>query len=74
MYRYLQGHQHVKWVSYLGLESHETHQIAKDLLRTDAFGGVLNFGVKGGAAMASKVIDSLKLASHLANVGRLPIS
>ena len=33
------------------------------------FGGILNFGVKGGKENASKFIDSLKLASHLANVG-----
>lgn len=41
------------------------------LLREDAFGGVLNFGVKGGndPAVGSKVVDSLKLASNLANVG-----
>ena len=70
MFRYLQGHQHVKWVSYLGLESHESHQLAKGLLRTKAFGGMLNFGVKGGAAAASKVVESLKLTSHLANVGK----
>jgi len=67
--RYLQGHQHVKWVSYLGLESHETHQLAKKLLRTKFFGGILNFGIKGDAATALKVVESLKLASHLANVG-----
>jgi len=52
------------------LESHETHQLAKELLRTNAFGGVLSFGIKGDADAASKVVDSLKLASHLANVGK----
>jgi len=67
--RYLQGHQHVKWVSYLGLESHETHQLAKKLLRPNAFGGVLSFGINGDADTASKVVDNLKLASNLANVG-----
>ncbi|KAF8346275.1 Cys/Met metabolism PLP-dependent enzyme-domain-containing protein [Amanita rubescens] len=67
--RYLKGNPHVAWVSYLGLESHETHQLAKKLLRTNAFGGVLSFGIKGDADTASKVVDSLKLASHLANVG-----
>ena len=73
MFRYLQGHRHVKWVSYLGLESHESHQLAKGLLRTNAFGGMLNFGIKGGAATASKVVESLKLTSHLANVGKSQI-
>lgn len=59
----------VAWVSYLGLESHESHQMAQKLFRVKAFGGVLSFGVKGDAKTASKVVDSLKLASHLANVG-----
>ena len=35
----------------------------------NGFGGILNFGVKGGKENASKFIDSLKLVSHLANVG-----
>ncbi|KAF8623268.1 hypothetical protein AX17_007475 [Amanita inopinata Kibby_2008] len=67
--RYLENHPQVAWVSYLGLESHETYQMAKKYLRPNAFGGVLNFGIKGDTAKASKVVDSLKLASHLANVG-----
>ena len=69
MYRYLDGHPHIKWVSYPGLESHETHELAKKLLRTNTFGGVLSFGPKGGADNARKVVEGLKLASHLANVG-----
>ena len=72
--RYLEGHKHVKWVSYLGLESHETHQLAKKLLRPNAFGGVLSFGINGDAATASKAVDNLKLASNLANVGESQIS
>ena len=35
----------------------------------DAYGGVLSFGVKGDATVGSKVVDALKLASNLANVG-----
>lgn len=70
LHRHLQGHKHVKWVSYLGLESHETHQLAKKLLRPNAFGGVLSFGINGDADTASKVVDNLKLASNLANVGK----
>ncbi|KIL59337.1 hypothetical protein M378DRAFT_188007 [Amanita muscaria Koide BX008] len=67
--RYLEQHPSVSWVSYLGLEKHETYELAKQLLRPNAFGGVLSFGIKGDAAAASKVVDNLKLASHLANVG-----
>ncbi|KAJ7645358.1 pyridoxal phosphate-dependent transferase [Mycena rosella] len=68
---YLESHPSVAWVSYLGLPSHSSHAIAQTLLKPNAFGGVLSFGVRGAAAaaVAMKVIDNLKLASHLANVG-----
>ena len=68
-HRYLETHPGVAWVSYLGLESHSSHGLAKELMRPDAYGGVLSFGVKGDVKQASQVVDSLKLASHLANVG-----
>jgi O-acetylhomoserine/O-acetylserine sulfhydrylase-like pyridoxal-dependent enzyme len=58
----------VSWVSYAGLPSHPSHRLAKKYL-TRGFGGVLTFGVKGDLAVAQKFIESLKLASHLANVG-----
>jgi O-acetylhomoserine/O-acetylserine sulfhydrylase len=69
--RYLDQHGKVAWVSYVGLESHPSHQLALKTLRKGMFGGVLSFGVKGGddAAVGGKVVDSLKLASNLANVG-----
>jgi O-acetylhomoserine/O-acetylserine sulfhydrylase len=67
--KWLENHPRVSWVSYLGLQSHQSHQLANKLLRPNAFGGVLSFGVKGDAKLASKVVDSLKLASNLANVG-----
>ncbi|KIK54673.1 hypothetical protein GYMLUDRAFT_206418 [Collybiopsis luxurians FD-317 M1] len=67
--QYLEQHPNVSWVSYLGLPSHASHETAKKLLRPGLFGGILSFGVKGDAAQASKFVDSLKLASNLANVG-----
>ncbi|KDQ57910.1 hypothetical protein JAAARDRAFT_69265 [Jaapia argillacea MUCL 33604] len=67
--RFLEQHPKVSWVSYTGLESHPSHQLALTLLRPGAFGGVLSFGVKGDAAIGSQVVDNLKLASNLANVG-----
>jgi len=67
--QHLEKHPSISWVSYLGLPSHESHQAAIKYLRPNAFGGVLSFGVKGDAKTASKFVDSLKLASHLANVG-----
>lgn len=67
--QWLEQHPKVAWVQYPGLPSHESHAIAKRLLRPNAFGGVLSFGVKGDATVGSKVVDKLKLASNLANVG-----
>lgn len=69
--RWLEQHPKVSWVSYLGLESHASHKDAQRLLRPNYYGGVLSFGVKGGqdAKVGSAVVDSLRLASNLANVG-----
>ncbi|RLL99064.1 hypothetical protein CFD26_105789 [Aspergillus turcosus] len=65
---WLQKNEHVSWVSYPGLESHPSHETAKRYLKR-GFGGVLSFGVKGGAAAGSQVVDNFKLISNLANVG-----
>ncbi|KZT00118.1 O-acetylhomoserine ami [Laetiporus sulphureus 93-53] len=66
---WLEKHPKVAWVQYLGLESHSSHKIAKRLCRPLLYGGVLNFGVKGGAKVGSQVVDAMRLASNLANVG-----
>ena len=68
--QWLKKSEHVSWVSYLGLPSHPSNALAQKLFRRkNAFGGVLSFGIKGDAKTTSKVVDSLKLASNLANVG-----
>ncbi len=61
-------HPSVEFVQYPGLKSSPYNELAKKYL-SNGFGGVLNFGIKGKKENASKFIDSLKLASHLANVG-----
>lgn len=66
--KWLQKNENVSWVSYPGLEDHPSHATAKKYL-TRGFGGVLSFGVKGGAAAGSQVVDGFKLISNLANVG-----
>ncbi|KAE8261082.1 hypothetical protein A4X03_0g3559 [Tilletia caries] len=66
--KWLESNPRVSWVSYPGLPSHETHEVAKKYLKR-RFGGVLSFGIKGDAAAGSAFVDSLKLASNLANVG-----
>ena len=58
----------VEWVNYPGLEDHPDHAAAKRLL-TNGFGSVLSFGIKGGPHAAERFINSVELASHLANVG-----
>ena len=65
---WLEKHPQVETVNYPGLASSPYHAMAKKYLR-NGFGGVLSFEVKGGKEAASKFIDSLKLISHLANVG-----
>jgi O-acetylhomoserine/O-acetylserine sulfhydrylase len=66
--KWLEKSPHVSWVSYPGLESHPSHEMAKRYLKR-GFGGVLSFGVKGGGAAGSQVVDGFKLISNLANVG-----
>jgi O-acetylhomoserine (thiol)-lyase len=65
---WLEQHPAVEFVQYPGLKSSPYHSLAKKYLQ-HGFGGVLNFGVRGTKENASKFIDSLKLVSHLANVG-----
>jgi O-acetylhomoserine (thiol)-lyase len=66
--RFLEKHPAVSWVRYPGLESHPTHEVAKKYMK-GGYGGVLTFGVRGGDAVARRVIEELTLVSHLANVG-----
>jgi O-acetylhomoserine/O-acetylserine sulfhydrylase len=65
---WLNKHPLVEYVQYPGLESSPYHQLAVKYLK-NGFGGILNFGIKGGKDKASHFIDHLKLISHLANVG-----
>lgn len=65
---FLKDHPKVEWVTYPGLPDHSTHNLAKKYLQ-NGFGGVLGFGVKGGAEAGKKFIENLELFSHLANVG-----
>ncbi len=66
--RYLAASPYVGWVAYPGLEGDAQHAAAKKYLRR-GFGGMLNFGVRGGGAAGSRVVDGLALVSNLANVG-----
>ena len=63
--KWLKKHDRVSWVSYPGLEEHPSHELAKKYLPR-GFGGVLAFGVKGGSAAGSQVVDGFKVISRLA--------
>ncbi len=65
---WLARHPAVEWVNYPGLPGHPHHALAKKYLPKGA-GAILGFGVKGGRKAGVKLINSVKLASHLANVG-----
>lgn len=66
---WLKSNEKVAWVSYAGLEDHPYHETAKKYVEKGRFGAVLTFGVKGGYEAAKKFIESVELASHVANVG-----
>ena len=66
--QWLEEHALVEKVNYPGLESSAYHKLAKKYLR-NGFGGVLSFTLKGSKEYTTKVVDSLTLVSHLANVG-----
>ncbi|WP_229390274.1 O-acetylhomoserine aminocarboxypropyltransferase/cysteine synthase family protein [Methanosarcina sp. DH2] len=66
--KFLQDHPKVSWVSYPGLESHRSHELAKKYLKS-GYGAIIGFGIKGGTRESKKFIESLELFSHLANIG-----
>ena len=65
---HLKKHAKVSWVRYPGLKDDPTYDRAAKYLK-NGFGGMVVFGVKGGYQSAVKIIDNIKLFSHLANVG-----
>jgi O-acetylhomoserine/O-acetylserine sulfhydrylase len=66
--QWLENHPQVESVNYPGLESSPHHELAKKYFKR-GFGGVLTFKIKGGKEAATKFVNSVELASHLANVG-----
>lgn len=66
--QFLEKHPQVSWVNYPGLESHKDYQSAQRYLPKGQ-GAIIGFGIKGGLDSGTKFIDSVQLASHLANIG-----
>src|SRR5216684_3328688 len=65
---HLSRHPHVSWVNYPGLPSSRYHELALKYLPLGA-GAIMTFGIRGGLEAVRRFIDSMKLFSHLANVG-----
>ena len=65
---FLQEHAQVAWVAYPGLASHPSFQRAQQYMPKGA-GAIVAFGIKGGREAGQRFIDSLRLFSHVANVG-----
>jgi O-acetylhomoserine (thiol)-lyase len=66
--RFLEQHPAVQWVNYPGLASHPDYDRAQKYL-PDGQGAIIGFGIRGGKQAGAKMIDSVKLFSHLANIG-----
>jgi O-acetylhomoserine (thiol)-lyase len=66
--RFLQAHPLVSWVNYPGLPDHPSHALATKYLKGH-YGALLGFGIKGGLEAGKRFIESVKLLSHLANIG-----
>ncbi|MDD4909271.1 MAG: O-acetylhomoserine aminocarboxypropyltransferase/cysteine synthase [Candidatus Omnitrophica bacterium] len=66
--RFLKSHPKVSWVNYPGLPDSPNYAVAKKYLK-NGFGALIGFGIKGGVKAGRKFIDSVKLLSHLANIG-----
>jgi O-acetylhomoserine (thiol)-lyase len=66
--QFLKQHPSVEWVNYVGLEDHPSYKLAQKYL-SNGHGAILTFGIKGGLEAGKKLIASVKLFSHLANVG-----
>jgi O-acetylhomoserine (thiol)-lyase len=65
---FLEKHPAVLWVNYPGLPSHPDHVRAKKYL-PDGQGAIVGFGIRGGKEAGAKLINHVKLFSHLANIG-----
>ncbi|GIP15361.1 O-acetylhomoserine aminocarboxypropyltransferase [Paenibacillus montaniterrae] len=66
--QYLEAHDAVEWVNYPGLPSHPSYELAQKYLPKGQ-GAIMTFGIKGGVEAGKKLINAVKLFSHLANVG-----
>lgn len=67
--RFLEEHPKVSWVSYPGLPSHASHEIAKTYHYRGLYGAMIGFGVAGGREAGRRFVEGTGLLSHVANIG-----
>jgi O-acetylhomoserine (thiol)-lyase len=67
--RFLTEHPKVSWVNYPGFPSHPAYERARKYHRNGLYGAIVGFGVKGGREAGRKLTESVKIFSHLANIG-----
>jgi O-acetylhomoserine (thiol)-lyase len=66
---FLKGHDRVGSVSYPGLADHPSHRLAKKYMRDGMCSSLFTFGVKGGYEAGIRLVENVKLFTHLANIG-----
>lgn len=66
---FLERHPRVSWVSYPGLPSHPTYEIARKYHHRGLYGAMVGFGIKGGRDAGQRFVEGTELLSHLANIG-----
>jgi O-acetylhomoserine (thiol)-lyase len=66
--KFLKNHPLVNWVNYPGLPDSPNHAVASRYLK-NGYGAIVGFGIKGGLEAGKRFINSVKLFSHLANIG-----
>ncbi|HEY5388865.1 MAG TPA: O-acetylhomoserine aminocarboxypropyltransferase/cysteine synthase [Thermoleophilia bacterium] len=66
---FLEDHPKVTWVSYPGLPSHHTHDLAKKYHYRGLYGAMIGFGIEGGREAGRRFVESTRLLSHVANIG-----
>jgi len=66
---HLEAHDKVSWVSYPGLCSHRSCELAQKYHYRDLYGAIVGFGIKGGREAGRRFVESTELFSHLANIG-----
>ncbi|MGC9455648.1 MAG: O-acetylhomoserine aminocarboxypropyltransferase/cysteine synthase family protein [Phycisphaerae bacterium] len=66
--KWLSAHDSIEWVNYPGLADHPHHELAAKYF-DGGFGAIIGFGIRGGRSAGERFINSVRLCSHVANIG-----